>query len=62
VKESVARCLEEHFEVEKIITQLDWEVEYGVYRGATFNLSHKILQMMYFRQLNKFQRILGITF
>lgn len=47
--------IEEHIEVEKIITPLDWEVEYGVYRGATFNLSHKIFQMMYFRPHNKFE-------
>ncbi len=47
--------IEEHIEVEKVITPLDWEREYGVYMGATFNLSHKLTQMLYFRPHNKFQ-------
>lgn len=47
--------IEEHIEVEKVITPLDWEREYGVYKGATFNLSHKLTQMLYFRPHNKFQ-------
>jgi phytoene desaturase len=47
--------IEEHIEQEKVITPLDWENEYGIYKGATFNLSHKILQMMYFRPHNKFE-------
>ena len=47
--------IEEHIEVEKIITPLDWEIDYGIYNGATFNLSHKLSQMMYFRPHNKFQ-------
>ncbi|KNY29898.1 phytoene desaturase family protein [Pseudobacteroides cellulosolvens] len=47
--------IEEHIEVEKIITPHDWEHEYGVYKGATFNLSHKLSQMLYFRPHNKFQ-------
>ncbi|WP_010250386.1 phytoene desaturase family protein [Acetivibrio cellulolyticus] len=47
--------IEEHIEVEKIITPLDWEKDYGVYRGATFNLSHKLSQMLCFRPHNKFE-------
>lgn len=47
--------IEEHIEAEKVITPLDWEREYGVYKGATFNLSHKLSQMLYFRPHNKFQ-------
>ncbi|MCX7841622.1 MAG: phytoene desaturase family protein [Clostridia bacterium] len=47
--------IEKYIVVEKVITPLDWEREYGVYKGATFNLSHKLTQMLYFRPHNKFQ-------
>jgi phytoene desaturase len=47
--------LEEYIEEEKIITPFDWERDYGVYKGATFNLSHKLTQMLYFRPHNKFE-------
>lgn len=47
--------IKEHIEVEKIITPKDWEQEYDVYKGATFNLSHKLFQMLYFRPHNKFE-------
>lgn len=47
--------IEEFIEAEKIITPKDWEDTYNVYRGATFNLSHKLTQMLYFRPHNKFQ-------
>lgn len=47
--------LAEHIEVEKIITPLDWEKEYHVYKGAVFNLSHTIYQMLYLRPHNRFE-------
>lgn len=47
--------IDKHIEVEKVITPLDWEKEYGVYKGATFNLSHSLKQMLYFRPHNKFE-------
>ncbi len=47
--------IERHIEVEKIITPHDWEKEYDIYNGATFNLSHKLTQMLYFRPHNKFE-------
>ncbi len=49
------RDLAEHIEVEKIITPSDWEKEYHVYRGAVFNLSHTIYQMLYLRPHNRFE-------
>jgi phytoene desaturase len=49
--------LEQHIEVEKVITPADWETDYSVYNGATFNLSHKIMQMLYFRPHNRFEDI-----
>jgi len=47
--------IDRHIEAEKIITPADWEKEYGIYHGATFNLSHKITQMLSFRPHNKFE-------
>lgn len=49
--------LEEHIEVEKIITPHDWESEIGVYKGATFNLGHQLHQMLAFRPRNKFEEL-----
>lgn len=44
-------------EVEKVISPLEWEQDYYVYRGATFNLAHQLDQMMYFRPHNKFEDV-----
>lgn len=44
-----------HIKVEKIITPADWRADYAVYKGATFNLSHKLTQMLYLRPRNKFE-------
>lgn len=55
IEKTELKDIEEHIEAEKIITPLDWERDYSVYKGATFNLSHKLSQMLYFRPHNKFQ-------
>jgi phytoene desaturase len=47
----------EHITAEKILTPQNWEVDKLVYRGATFNLSHRLKQMMYFRPHNHFQDV-----
>ena len=44
-----------HIEVEKITTPEDWELNYNVYKGATFNLGHNLSQMLYLRPRNKFE-------
>ncbi|MEI7641099.1 MAG: phytoene desaturase family protein [bacterium] len=56
-EKSEFKDLEENIEVEKIITPLDWEREKNVYLGATFNLGHKLTQMLYFRPHNKFETL-----
>ncbi|MDQ7798992.1 MAG: phytoene desaturase family protein [Candidatus Edwardsbacteria bacterium] len=55
MKKTELKDLDQHIEVEKIITPADWQQEYGIYNGATFNLSHKISQMLSFRPHNKFE-------
>ena len=44
-----------HIIEKKIITPKDWEMNYNVYLGAVFNLSHKLSQMMYYRPHNQFE-------
>ena len=47
--------LRDHIEVRKVITPVNWEQDYNVYLGATFNIGHELLQMMYFRPRNRFE-------
>jgi len=49
--------ISDKIEVERIITPEDWENEYNVYKGATFNLAHNIRQMLYFRPHNRFEEL-----
>jgi phytoene desaturase len=54
---TVLHGLSRHIEVEHIITQLDWASAHDVYYGATFNLSHNLNQMLYFRPHNVFEEL-----
>lgn len=49
--------IKEHTIEKLIITPNDWENKYNIYNWATFNLSHKISQMLYFRPHNEFEEI-----
>ncbi len=49
--------LRPHIRAEKIITPADWERDYHVYAGATFNLAHNLGQMVRFRPRNKFEEV-----
>ncbi|RLS31088.1 MAG: phytoene desaturase [Planctomycetota bacterium] len=40
---------------EKMITPDDWQDDYQIYRGATFNLSHDLGQMLHMRPHNRFE-------
>lgn len=51
--------LRQHIEAEKVITPSDWENQHNVYTGATFNLAHNLLQMLYFRPRNQFEEVLN---
>ncbi len=46
--------LRDHIVEEKILTPADWASR-GVFLGATFNLSHNLGQMLYFRPHNQYQ-------
>jgi phytoene desaturase len=47
--------LHAHIVCEKIITPMDWQQQESVYKGATFSLSHKFSQMLYWRPHNRFE-------
>jgi phytoene desaturase len=49
--------LSAHIKVKKVIAPDDWQNSYNVYKGATFNLSHNLGQMLYFRPHNKFESL-----
>ena len=49
--------LREHIVAEKIITPDDWQNDYHVYEGATFNLAHNLGQMVHLRPHNKFEEV-----
>lgn len=40
---------------ERVITPADWDHRYEIYRGATFNLSHTLDQMLHLRPQNRFE-------
>ena len=40
---------------EKILTPQDWNEDYGLYRGATFAMSHSLRQMLHMRPHNRFE-------
>ncbi len=49
--------IEEHIKQEKVISPQDWNDDYNVYLGATFNLGHGVNQMLYFRPHNRFEEL-----
>jgi len=49
------RDLEKRIRFEKVLTPCDWQDDYEVYRGATFNLTHNLGQMLHKRPRNRFE-------
>jgi phytoene desaturase len=52
--------VERRIRFEKIVTPADWESQYHVYRGATFNLAHTWTQMLHLRPQNRFSELGGV--
>ena len=42
------------------ITPANWESDYAIYRGATFNLAHNLGQMLHLRPHNRFEELDGV--
>jgi len=54
------RDLEQRIRYEKIITPDDWDQDYEVHLGATFNLTHSLDQMLHLRPHNRFEDLEGV--
>lgn len=52
--------LRPHIRYERIVAPQDWESDFAVGYGATFNLSHELPQMLYFRPGNRFRDVQGV--
>ena len=51
------RGVRERIRYEKMLTPDDWQDGYEIYRGATFNLSHDLGQMLHLRPHNRFDDV-----
>ena len=49
--------LRQHIVAKKVVSPLNWEDDYSVYAGATFNLAHNFGQMLYLRPRNQFEEL-----
>ncbi len=45
---------------EKVLTPVGWQHDMAIHRGATFNLSHNIRQMLHMRPRNRFEDLAGV--
>jgi phytoene desaturase len=52
--------LRPHIRYERVVAPQDWESEFAVGFGATFNLSHELPQMLYFRPGNRYRDVDGV--
>ena len=52
--------LEKRIRYERIVTPADWDVDYEIYRGATFNLAHSLDQLLHLRPQNRFEDLDGV--
>jgi phytoene desaturase len=46
--------IDKHIKYEKVLTPKDW-AKRNIYFGATFNLGHNLMQMLYFRPRNRYE-------
>jgi phytoene desaturase len=51
------RGVRDRIRYEKMLTPDDWQEGYEIYRGATFNLSHDLGQMLHMRPHNRFEDV-----
>ncbi|MFM1902596.1 MAG: hypothetical protein RLZZ440_496 [Planctomycetota bacterium] len=54
------RGIRERIRFEKLLTPDDWQDDYEIYRGATFNLAHDLGQMLHMRPHNRFEDVDGM--
>ena len=49
--------IRDRIRAEHCITPDDWQRDYAIYRGATFNLAHNLGQMLHKRPGNRFDEL-----
>jgi phytoene desaturase len=59
-EEAGFKQLEKRIRYERVITPDDWDQKYEIYRGATFNLSHNLGQLLHLRPKNRFEDCDGL--
>ncbi|HEX8678950.1 MAG TPA: phytoene desaturase family protein [Chthoniobacterales bacterium] len=52
--------VERRIRFERMITPLEWDEQYEIHLGATFNLSHNLAQLLHLRPRNRFEDIPGV--
>ncbi|CAM3805666.1 phytoene desaturase family protein [Alkalicoccus chagannorensis] len=52
--------LRSRIKTERVLTPQGWEEDIHIYKGATFNLTHHLSQMMYYRPHNQFEDVEGL--
>ena len=52
--------VERRIRFERVITPADWEQDFEIFRGATFNLAHTFGQMLHMRPRNRFDELDGV--
>jgi phytoene desaturase len=52
--------VEKRIRYERVVTPEDWQANYAVYQGATFNLAHNLMQMLHLRPRNRFDELDGV--
>ncbi len=52
--------VEPRIRFERMITPLEWDEQYEIHLGATFNLSHNLGQLLHLRPRNRFEDIPGV--
>ncbi len=60
LKQIGIKDVERRIRFEKMMTPHDWEHDLSIHRGATFNLSHSLDQMLCFRPRNRFEDLDGV--
>lgn len=51
---------EDRINYERVVTPDDWDSQYNIHLGATFNLAHSLNQMLHFRPRNRFEDLEGV--
>lgn len=52
--------VEKQIRFEKVVTPADWDQEFEIHQGATFNLAHNLGQMLHLRPRNRFEDLDGV--